>query len=400
MAGFARTLRAVERDRPRALIGLSILLVIFAGGLIAWMVSARTTLYVVSTASRVEASTNPIPVQSPVAGVVVGADLTLGRVVSRGDILFSLDAQSFELQRQALQARVAGDRAKVVSIGEQIAAEERARDAQGVDVSSSIEAARAKSAVARAAQAGKQSEADAIGKLADQALASKLEKARTASELEQSSAQVAASAAEVQRQASTGVTAIRDRDARIASLRHQFASLEAELRVDEARVTELSYEVERRTVRAALAGTLADVASVAPGTTLEPGARVATIVPAGSLRIVARFAPDDAVGLVTKGQRAEMRVASRPWTQFGTLHARVLNAGSEPRDGTVRVELEVVEENPRLPLTNGLTGNVEVAVAELSPLEFLFRQAGQRLAPAKGGTAEPPTSSPILTGGR
>ncbi|MBX3230465.1 MAG: HlyD family efflux transporter periplasmic adaptor subunit [Labilithrix sp.] len=362
------------------------------------MVLAKTTLYVVSASSRVETSSNPIPVQAPVAGVVVAASLSLGRSVSQGEVLFVLDAQSFELQRRELEARLVGDRAKLASLVEQVAAEELARDAQSVDVSRGVAAARARSAVAQAAHAGKRSEDEVVGKLAEQALASKLDKLRSASEVQQTSAQAAASAAEVSLQASSGTTALRDRDARIASLRHQQTSLEAEIRVDEAKVAELAYEVERRTVRATVTGTLADVVPLAAGSTLDPGAKVATIVPAGSLRIVARFAPDDAVGLVTKGQRAEMRVTSRPWTQFGTLHGRVLSAGSEPRDGTVRVELEVVEENPRIPLVNGITGDVEVAVAEVSPLEFLLRQAGQKLAPAKSAPMRGPADLPSIAG--
>lgn len=387
----------MERDRPRALVAIAVGLVVLTGGWLAWMVLARTTLYVVSASGRVEASSNPIPVQAPVAGVVVAANLTLGRSVAQGDVLFALDAQSFELQRRELEARLVGDRSKLASLVEQVAAEERAREAQSVDVNRGVEAARARSAVAKAAHAGKRSEDEVVGRLAEQALASKLDKLRSASEVEQTSAQAAASAAEVKLQASSGTTALRDRDARIASLRHQQTALEAEVLVDEAKVAELVYEVERRTVRAAVAGTLADVVPLAAGATLDPGSKVATIVPAGSLRIVARFAPDDAVGLVTTGQRAEMRVASRPWTQFGTLHARVLSAGSEPRDGTVRVELEVVEENPRIPLANGITGDVEVAVAEVSPLEFLFRQAGQKLAPAK--VAPTRATPPSLAGG-
>ena len=62
------------------------------------------------------------------------------------------------------------------------------------------------------------------------------------------------------------------------------------------------------------------------------------------------------------------------------LAATVSRVASEPRDGTLRVELEVDRSSStRIPIQHGLTGTVEVEVERISPAGLLLRSLGRAL---------------------
>ena len=97
-----------------------------------------------------------------------------------------------------------------------------------------------------------------------------------------------------------------------------------------------------------------------------------------AVRIVARFAPDT-VGRLRAGQEAHLRLDAFPWMQHGTVAARVRTVATEPDGGAIRVELEIGDGAPGLPLEHGQTGTVEVDVERASPAELVLRAAGFRL---------------------
>jgi membrane fusion protein (multidrug efflux system) len=107
--------------------------------------------------------------------------------------------------------------------------------------------------------------------------------------------------------------------------------------------------------------------------------KLATLVPESRIRIAAFFKPEDAVGRVKVGQAAILRVDNFPWTQYGTVNAHVVRVGSEPREGTVRVELEVSEPNPAIPVVYGLTAVSDIQVERVTPLQLLLRTLGKHL---------------------
>jgi membrane fusion protein (multidrug efflux system) len=69
-----------------------------------------------------------------------------------------------------------------------------------------------------------------------------------------------------------------------------------------------------------------------------------------------------------------MRLASFPWTQYGSLSAVVTRIAGEARDGKIRVELSVSSDAPSsIPLQHGLPGTVEIEVEQVSPATLLLR---------------------------
>jgi membrane fusion protein (multidrug efflux system) len=176
--------------------------------------------------------------------------------------------------------------------------------------------------------------------------------------------------------------------AELAASRHRLVETEGACAVADAKIERLTHEIERRTIRAPIAGKLGETADLRPGQAVGPNTRVAAIVPGGHVRVVATFRPADALGRVRVGQTARLRLHGFPWTQYGFVSARVSRLASEALSGAVRVEAEVTGavEFP-LALQHGWPGDLEVEVERVAPAVLVLRAAGALLAPAANAGA-------------
>jgi membrane fusion protein (multidrug efflux system) len=164
---------------------------------------------------------------------------------------------------------------------------------------------------------------------------------------------------------------------RIRGLAVALTRLEGQADTLKAGINRLENEIERRIIRAPIEGFLAEAASLRVGAVLAEAEQVASLVPAGSLLGVARFAPPAALGRIAPGQRATMRLEGFPWAEYGALRLKVIRVASEIRDGTVRVELALDGSQPsRIPLQHGLPGIVEVEVERTTPMAVILNAAG------------------------
>ena len=70
-----------------------------------------------------------------------------------------------------------------------------------------------------------------------------------------------------------------------------------------------------------------------------------------------------------------------PWIEYGTVRAAVTAVGTEPREGKIRVELDLdAEVNQRIPLEHGLVGTAEIVVGRTTPATLLLRALGRAVA--------------------
>jgi len=176
--------------------------------------------------------------------------------------------------------------------------------------------------------------------------------------------------------------------ARNASIAGDAAQLSAalegakgELAAQQAQVAQLRYEVEARMIRAPADGVIGSIMSVRLGEAIRTGASLATIVPEGDLHIVAAFDPAKGLGRLSVGQPARLRLDGFAWTQYGDFQARVVRVAGESSGDALRVELTTARwANRGLPLRHGMTGQVEVAIEEVSPAILVLRAIGQMLA--------------------
>ena len=173
----------------------------------------------------------------------------------------------------------------------------------------------------------------------------------------------------------------KSQQARLARLKREAILLEGDIATTKATIQRLEYEIEKRRIRAPVAGQLGEVANLRLGTFVREGDKLGTIVPPGELKAIAHFLPAAALGRIQPGQSARVRLEGFPWTQYGSISAKVARVADEPRQGQVRVELAV---NPHpaslIPLQHGLPGTVEVEVDRVSPATLMLRAAGRLLA--------------------
>ncbi len=373
---FSRSLRTLDTDSSRHNTVLFVLIIGFLGLWFAWFIAGRVAVYASTGTARLEVARENHPVDAPVEGRVEAVRVVVGQWVQAGDVLLEFDASSERLARGEEQARLAPAASQANLLREELAAqqlalEEGRRSARAAVAQAEAEGQRAKSAAAFAVE-----ESTRVVELQRRGLISDLEalRARNAAEERQNDAQAAEFAS---RRVGLDLAAReQDRLAQIARLKKEIAAIEGTRAEAVAASDKLKYNIEQRTVRAPISGRIADVTPLTPGSVVAVGRRVCTIVPDGGLRVVAYFTPATALGRVRIGQAAQVRLEGFPWTQYGSPEAHVSSVAGEPRDGTIRVELELDVRESAIPLQHGLPAEIDIEVERISPAALVMRSIG------------------------
>jgi multidrug resistance efflux pump len=395
-APFLRSMRVLEDDTfHRSKLTLLVAIALL-GAWFGWFFFAHVALYAISDSADLEVERAAHPIEAQYTGRVVNSRLALDLQVKAGEVLVELDADPQKLQLNEQKAQLAALDPQTRSIQSEITSEENAwRDEQKSAIEA-LEEARAHYREAEAAARFAQQEAERLRKMYTASIAPELDYNRAVADAEQRQAaadglRFAISKLEREQRTREG-----DRLAHIQQLRTQANQLLGQRSTAAAEVARLENEVELRQIRAPIDGKLGEVASLRVGGVVHEGERLASVVPTGTLRIVANFNPPEAVGRIRPGQSARMRLEGFPWTQFGSVSATVTNVASEIRDAHIRVELRVdPNSNVRVRLQHGLPGLVEVRVERISPASLVLRMAGRYLATPRGTTTGlPPGAQP------
>jgi membrane fusion protein (multidrug efflux system) len=379
---FSRTSRALalESGRP-AQVALALAGVCLAGWL-GWFTLGRVTVYEVSRRARLEAAITARDVSPVEAGRIVGSSLQIGRRVHAGDILVELDAESERLQLAEETARLTGLPLKIATARAQAEALEKAMSADRGSTDAALRSAQAREREGAAAVDLADEKERRIRTLAASGLFSDVEALRYATEARKARSNRDALKAEGEKAAFDAKLSQRRGEADIAALRQSLVAMEADLDASRATAARLQTQIENRRIRAPADGVVSEVQSLAPGAVVAAGQKLATIVPAGGLSIVAEFPPAYALGRLKVGQSARLRLDGYPWAQYGVVNAKVIRVAGEPRDGLLRADLVALPASAsRLALRHGMTGAAEVAVEQLSPADLVLRAAGQWLSP-------------------
>jgi membrane fusion protein (multidrug efflux system) len=391
-----RTLEAEPEGRSRvAMFAAVVVLVAWA----TWFARAHLTVYATSTAARVEVTRATHPVDVPVAGRVVSVNVRLDQVATEGDVLAQLDDQVEQLQLAEARARAEGLVPQVDATRVEIAAEERALGDLSNTQNAAIAGATARIQEATVAAALAKDEAARADKLHTSGSVSDVEAIRARADSDQKAASQAAALSDVMKLQHQYRTDHDDRRTRLASLALDAAKLEADLANVKATIATLEHDIARRRVLAPASGRIGEIGNVQPGSVVKEGERIATIVSTGELRVIAQYAPADALGLVHAGQMARVRLEGFPWTEYGEVKARVTDVARELRDGHARVELEVVQASPRIPLQHGMPGTVQIELEQATPMELVLRAAGHLVAGTHAVPAASSSAGAAPTGG-
>lgn len=378
-SAFARSLEAIRAsDHKRSPAGIVVAMILLAVWL-GWLLLARIARYEVSERARLEVGQAPHRIAAPVQGQVADVNLVLGATVRDGDVLLAFDDRPLRLDLAEKRARLAGIGAQLGAIRREIAAHaQSAREIQQAG-RTLIDEARARSREANATARFQTQEARRAEQLRTQGFLSD-------SEADRASAEAQSKGATADAQQLSAVRTDAERRSResalmaaLAGLERQAAALNGEQHALEAAVSVLLGEIERRTVRSPIDGRIGEVTMLGAGSFLKEGDLIATVVPSGELQVIAEF-PLAAIGRLTPGQPARLRLDAFPWAEFGAVRATVLRIGTEAREGRVRVELTVQPDRPsRIPMQHGLSGMAIVEVEQVSPAILVLRAAGQLL---------------------
>jgi multidrug resistance efflux pump len=384
---FPRTLRSLDADGGGGAPLLVLLLAAVLTLWLAWALWVPLPVYVVGERARVEVERRVHPVDAPVAGRVVESRLRLGDEVAAGALLVQLDASPEERKLDEERSRSEALGPQIEAAGRERAAEERVLESGRQGTVAALEAARTRVREAETAAAFAEHQASRLRQLHEGGGGTEMEALRAESEARRARGLAQAAAVDVgrlerDRQGQQGAA-----QARIEELRQTEARLRGALATSARTLAALQAEIDRRAVRAPVAGRLDEVLGVARGRVVREGDRLASIVPPGRLHLVAEVDAAAAVGRVRAGQAAALRLDGYPWTEFGVVDAEVTGVGSEPHDGRVRIELALrLAPGSPIPLEHGMTGQVEIRVDRAPAATLLLRAAGRALAPPPSET--------------
>ena len=337
-------------------------------------------VYAVTENARLEVDRAAHPVATSVAGRVAVTHLVVGQEVQAGTILVELDAAAQHLQREEARVRLAALAAQLAARRKEVTAEEAARQGERQAARVGLDEARARHREAEVAVRSAEEEAEFYVRLQVRGLAAQLDIVRTRAEVHRRQAAADTLRLAIGRLDAEQQTRERDRLARLERLKREGTQLEGDMATAAATLERLEHEIDRRRIRAPIAGRIGEVATLQSGAVVREGETLGAILPPSALKVVAHFLPLVALGRLYPGQPARLRLAGFPWTQYGSIAATVSSVAHEVRDGQIRVELYITPDAASpIPLQHGLPGAVEVEVERLTPAGLVLRVVGQRL---------------------
>lgn len=375
-SSFERTFSALRETRSRKPI------VVVIGGLVVlaiwviWACFSEVAVFRTSQKARLEVDPAPIRVASVVSGRITTAYLQIGNQVHEKDILLQLDPTQEKILADKARARIQTLAPQVDSLQRELDLEADAvvqggsseRSAES-EVLARLRAAQADLAFAEADLA-RENKAFAEG-VTPQVVR---DKAETTLRLKKAAAE------SVQHESEGLVASHHERgDSRRRlkeQLERQHSELASDLAAAKSELAEHELAIDHLTIRAPIAGELGEVQStLRPGAVVHEGDVIATVVPTGTLHVIAEYGPE-AIGRVRPGQRAFMRLDGFPWTHYGTIGATVTSVATELRDNAIRVELALAGDQ-KLATRNGMTGRVDIEIDRVSPLRMFLQMIGE-----------------------
>lgn len=374
---FKRSLTSIRGDGfSTQLLVLGLAIVIF-GGWLAWFLFAEIPVYEITATGRIEVVDSAHHIEAPATGKVTSVKVALGATIEAGAVLIELDATAEKLDAAEQRALLDSFDSQRTTLLREIAAAESTLAEATRALPVAIEEAKARQAATQLAARNSRANADSTARMARAGVVARNDARDALAKARESTATAAAAGHEVQRIELELKGKLGEQQVRIETLKRSLAAITGQLETGKVKLRRLENEVERRTLRAPVRGTIGEVAHLPIGAQVKQGDRLATIVPDGALRMVGDFTPR-VLGRIQPGQSAVLRAQAFPSTQYGSIRATVQHVASEVRDGVLRVELELVPDpDSAIPRQHGLPGVIEVEVERVSPATLVGRALGR-----------------------
>ncbi|MEM7587822.1 MAG: HlyD family efflux transporter periplasmic adaptor subunit [Acidobacteriota bacterium] len=382
---FYRTDEFLEADGFRHWLWRALVLTGLLGLWLAWFFFARVSLFEQADSARLEASRFVHRVEVPVSGRIEAVAVVLGASVRAGDVLVELESEEAGFELLEAEKRLSAKRSELALLRDELSVENERLAAQRHNASEAAREATSRAEVEAVEARYARTELEQVAPLQEAGLISLRDILHLEAEAERTQTEAEAERLGLDSLVAEQQTEEKAIEARLARLRREAAAIAGQIEDSEAHLEHLRHEIEERSVRAPVDGVVGWLSDQQAGSFVAAGERLAEVVPAGEVRVVAYF-PVAALGRLRSGQPAQMRLEAYPWAQFGTLRARVEQVATEPEAGRVRAELTVVAEpSSAITLEHGLTGQVEVEVEAISPALLVLRAAGSTLRPRDVG---------------
>jgi len=350
-------------------------------GWLGWFFFSELTLKAVSTSARLEASIEPYPVVAQTSGRISASRVVVGATVEAGQTLVELDTRMLDLEIAEERVRRDSLVAQIDAARQELDVAKNAFEQAQLAATATRGAAEARATAAAAAASFAEGEVPTLRKLRVAGSVSKTQLERAKSNATSLRALATAESRESERTKWAEDSGLSDRAAEVAVRESALVGMEGALEESKVILERLALDRERHVIQAPIAGRLGEVDPPSPGAQLRAGERVAVVVPAGDLKLIADFPPEVAVGRIRPGQQASMRLHGFPWLQYGVLRAEVTGVASEIRKGLLRVELSIdATKASGIPLIHGLPGDLEIELEQISPASLTLRVAGRRVA--------------------
>lgn len=386
---FSKTLRSLNQASTSGALARLLGAVALLAALGYWMLRVPVSVFETTSDARLEVDTAASSVQAEMTGRVVQCDLALGKAVHKGDVLVRLDSNFEQLEVRQEETRMAALGPEINGLQAQIAAELSAGADEQRASQAAIDEAKLKVHEAETPARTAEAERRRAEELRKSGVISAQDFEKAASEAERLQNNVATMRSAPDRLAREQITRDRQRTVRIAEIHTQIAKLQTGKEGVTASIRRADYDVDRRILRAPVDGIIGEAVALSPGSVLQEGAHVASIIPAGKLRVVAFFPPQAAHGHMQPGSPAKLRLTGYPWTEFGVVEASVAEVAGEDANGKTRVELDVLP-SPTLKTTlrHGMPGELEVETERITPMALVMRSAGQWITGTPAGQAK------------
>lgn len=374
-SSFIQTSRALDRDNFKAAKVLALLAVVILLVWVFWFFSGSVTLQETAPA-RVTFISDPFPIIVPRDGKLLSHQMVLNRQVVEGDVLLQLDGFQAQMRRDEVLAQ----RDRLRQERRQLEAE--VKSAEGLQKQHTTRAQLEQ----QEAQLALEQQQTRLTFLNDQLQRTeRLYREGKIAELtyleeksQRDEAQQQAALLQVSSDRLLAQTEERSQElgGDLLRLNSALASNQGSLAEIDKRIAELDHEQAQYVVRAPTGGTLAEVTPLAVGTQLREGQTLGQLLTTEKHIVRASFTPAAAIGKLSPGHFAKMRLTGFPWLQYGEVELRVMQVASESRNGRIRVDFEVLTIPNAITLRHGLPGHVRVETEHLRPIQLLLRSVG------------------------
>lgn len=374
---FENTLNVLRRDsagtgRWLTIAGAAIMCI--------WIIAAFTLALPVTVSSidgRIISALEPTEINSTSEAPIVSIPFKLGDVVQADDVLIAFDAVPEELELEGIRQRTAALEQELLAVDRELTSIAASLMNELDSYDGALGALEARMGEARAEIEHAINAEELYSQLRTERRIDALEYSRAKSSLEQSRMQLQALQAESGEVQANRRLAINRSDTQQAQLTRERAQLQgaiAELIPEQQR---LDKRISELVVRAPFSGEIGAIARISNGQRVALGAWMMTLVPDREFEFQATFAAREAAGRIESGQAARIQFHALPWTEYGTLDARVLRVGSEERDSAVRVDFALTPDSALSAyLDHGLKGQAVVQIHQATLMQRLLNLLG------------------------